>query len=328
MSTVDHRTDRATDSPATQPVFQDIDRRHVALWGNHTVTMRHTLADRELFSDESLSRLIETIDPSSVVINTMADDVSTWAHCDAAGLAGSSVLDAVRKGRLWVNMMAIDKVDPRFGELLEQMYRELETSMPDFTTFKRKLGLLISSPGAKVFYHCDVPGQALWQIRGRKRIWIYPATEPFLSPTAIENVICARGEEEVPYEPWFDDYAEVYELEPGDMLHWGLNGPHRVENLDMLNVSLTTEHWTPGIRRSFARHYGNGVLRNSLRWRPRSSSTDGPAFWTKAALTAAWRTSGMHRRQGFKRVLNYRVDPDAPNGRVFVPEAQRTSVDL
>ena len=56
-------------------------------------------------------------------------------------------------------MMAIEKVDPRFGELLEQMYVELETAMPDFCTFKRKLGLLISSPGAKVFYHFDVPGR-------------------------------------------------------------------------------------------------------------------------------------------------------------------------
>jgi hypothetical protein len=326
MSSVDHSRDRTDSAQAARPVFQDVDRRQVAMWGNHTVRMRHTLAGRDLFSDESLAHLIETIDPRSVVINTMGDDVSTWGHCDASGLPGSTVLDAVRNGRIWINMMAIEKVDPRFGELLEQMYSELEGTMPDFTTFKRKLGLLISSPRAKVFYHFDVAGQALWQIRGRKRIWIYPATEPFLAPAHIENVICGRGEEEVPYEPWFDDHAEVHELEPGDMLHWGLNGPHRVENLDMLNVSLTTEHWTDEIRRSFARHYGNGVLRNTLRWRPRSRSTDGPAFWAKVALTAAWRTSGQHRRQGFKRVLGYRIDPDAPLGRVPVPEQERTAV--
>ncbi len=320
MSIVDHSPHRTDRSPATQPVFPDIDRRQVALWGNHTVKLRHTLADRDLFSDESLAHLIETIDPSSVVINTMGDDVTTWGHCDATGLPGATVLDAVRNGRIWINMMAVEKVDPRFGELLEQMYSELEGAMPDFRTFKRKLGLLISSPNAKVFYHFDVAGQGLWQLRGRKRIWIYPATEPFLGAKNVENVICGRGEEEVPYEPWFDDHAEVYELEPGDMLHWGLNGPHRVENLDMMNVSLTTEHWTGEIRRSFARHYGNGILRNTLHRRPRSSSTDGPAFWAKAALTAAWRTSGLHSRQGYKRVLSYRIDPDAPLGRVPVPE--------
>ncbi|HEX4357611.1 MAG TPA: hypothetical protein VH141_08825 [Pseudonocardia sp.] len=49
--------------------------------------------------------------------------------------------------------MAIEKVDPRFGELLEQMYRELEHAAPDLRSFKRELGPLISSPGAKVFYH-------------------------------------------------------------------------------------------------------------------------------------------------------------------------------
>jgi hypothetical protein len=29
----------------------------------------------------------------------------------------------------------------------------------------------------------------------------------------------------VPYEPWYDEHAEVYDMEPGDMLHWALNGP-------------------------------------------------------------------------------------------------------
>jgi hypothetical protein len=87
-----------------------------------------------------------------------------------------------------------------------------------FKTFKRKLGLLISSPGAKVFYHFDVPGQGLWQIRGRKRIWIYPPTEPFLRATNVENVVRSLDKEDVPYEPWYDEHAEAYDMEPGDML--------------------------------------------------------------------------------------------------------------
>ncbi len=323
MSILDHASHR-TDAAATQPILPSIGRREVALWGHHTVKLRHTLAGRDLFSDASLAQMIETIDPASVVINTMGDDVSTWGHCDASGLPGSTVLEAVRRGRIWINMMAVEKVDPRFGELLEQMYAELEGAVPDFRTFKRKLGLLISSPNAKVFYHVDVAGQGLWQLRGRKRIWIYPATEPFLRPANAENVICGRGEEEVPYEPWFDEHAEMFELGPGDMLHWGLNGPHRVENLDMMNVSLTTEHWTTEIRRSFARHYGNGILRNTLHRRPRSSSTDGPAFWGKVALTAAWRAGGLHGKQAPRPARRYRIDPDAPLGRVPAPERAAT----
>jgi len=310
-------------------VFDTIAPRDIQLWGNHTVKLRHNLAQRDdLFSDESLANLVERIDPKHIDITTMGDDVSTWGHVDRAGQPGAKVLDAVRGGRVWINMMAIEKADPRFADLLDQMYGELEGTLPDFKTVKRKLGLLISSPTARVFYHFDVPGQALWQIRGRKRIWIYPPTQPFLPPTEVENVVRSLSLEDLSYQPWFDDYAEVYDMEPGDMLHWALNGPHRVSNLDGFSVSLTTEHWTSKIRRSYAMHYGNGVLRNNAHWAPKSSSLDGPAFWAKVGLTAAWRKSGMEKKQGYKRVLTYKVDPDAPLGVVPLEEKDRTTVSL
>jgi hypothetical protein len=308
-------------------VFEKIDSKDIKLWGNHTVKLRHKLAERDdLFSDESLANLVETIDPRHLDITTMGDDVSTWGHVDRDGQPGSKVLDAVRGGRVWINLMAIEKADPRFADLLDQMYSELEGALPDFKTFKRKLGLLISSPTARVFYHFDVPGQALWQIRGRKRIWIYPPTEPFLPSTEVENVVRSLAMEDLSYEPWYDDYAEVYDMEPGDMLHWALNGPHRVSNLDGFSVSLTTEHWTDAIRRSYAMHYGNGILRNAAHITPRSQSLDGPAFWTKVGLTAAWRKSGMQKKQSYKRVLTYKVDPDAPLGVVPLAEQDRKTV--
>ncbi|HTF50332.1 MAG TPA: hypothetical protein VK735_23075, partial [Pseudonocardia sp.] len=97
--------------------------------------LRHTLAERDMFSDESLANLIETIEPRHMDISTMDDDVSTWGHCDRAGLPGARVLEAVRGGRIWINMMAIEKVDPRFAEVLEAMYTELEDALPEFRTF-------------------------------------------------------------------------------------------------------------------------------------------------------------------------------------------------
>jgi len=310
-------------------VFDTIAPRDIQLWGNHTVKLRHNLAQRDdLFSDESLARLVETIDPKYIDITTMGEDVSTWGHVDRAGQPGSKVLDAVRGGRVWINLGAVEKADPRFADLLDQMYGELEGTLPDFKTFKRKLGLLISSPTARVFYHFDVPGQGLWQIRGRKRIWIYPNTKPFLRPQNVEDVVRSLAMEDLPYESWYDDHAEVYDLEPGEMLHWALNGPHRVSNLDGFSVSLTTEHWTNQIRRSYAMHYGNGILRNKLGWAPRSSSLDGPAFWAKVGMTAAWRKSGMEKKNTYQRRLTYKVDPEAPLGVVPLDEKDQVTVKL
>ncbi|HET7411431.1 MAG TPA: hypothetical protein VFJ18_02115, partial [Pararhizobium sp.] len=227
--------------------------------------------------------------------------------------SGNDVLEAVKRGRIWINMMNIHEIDPRFSDVLGGMYEELHRTMPGFSSFKQTLGLLISSPNAQVFYHADVPGQGLWQIRGRKRIWIYPNSEPFLKTEEIEKVVRGVQEEDISYQPWYEDHAVAYDLEPGDMLHWPLNGPHRVKNHDCVNISLTTEHWTPEIRRHFAMNYGNGVLR-SLGWTPRSRASNGAAFWPKAALALAWRKTGMEKRQSFRRKIEFQVDPAAPDG--------------
>lgn len=297
-------------------VLEKIEPRHVALWGRHTVKLRHTLSDRDLFSDPSIAELIDTVDPSHLKIETMPDDgydVRAWSSCDRTGLTGMEVLEAVRRGRIWVELKALEQIDDRFADVLDSLYRELEADLP-FSTFKRKLNLLVSSPNARVFYHFDVPGQTLIQLRGRKRIWIYPPSEPFLRPRDVENTVRSVATEGLDYHEWFDDYAEVYDMEPGDLLHWALNGPHRVANYDSLSVSLTTEHWTPEVRRSYALHYGNGLLRSVAHWRPRSYATTGAAFWAKVAMTAAWRVSGMQGKHSYRWTPGYRIDPDAPGG--------------
>lgn len=286
-------------------------------WGKQTAKLHHHLDESGLFTDESLARLIERIPQDISPINTMATtghEASSWSYCDRSGLTGEEVLDAISHGRLWINMRKLEELDPRFNELLNDMFSELAREVPGFVPFRKSLGLLISSPNAQVFYHSDPPGQSLWQIRGRKRIYLYPTNEPFLKAPELENLIRGVTEEEISYDPSFDEHAEVYDIEPGDMLHWELNRPHRVENADCLNISLTTEHWTPEIRRHFGMNYGNGVLRQQFGWTPSSRAISGPAFWAKVALAVAWRAMGLQQKMEFKRVMRYRVDPNATDG--------------
>ena len=299
-------------------IIKSFEPKHAKLWSRQTVKLQHNLPSSPLFSEESLANLIDELPSDRVAINTMAPGMpkkDSWSYCDHSGRSGEEILDIVKNGRLWVNMTQLETVSDDFAELLENMFLEFEQYLPDFQTFKRSIGLLVSSPNSQVFYHCDVPGQSLWQIAGRKRVFIYPAEEPFLNPPEVENVIRARTEEEVNYESWYDEYAEIYDLEPGEMLHWRLNGPHRVVNLDSVNISITTEHWTPEIRRSYAMNYGNGILRD-LGLNPKSRSIEGLGFWSKVALTAAWRASGLHKGQAFKRTYKFKIDPSSAGGLV------------
>lgn len=299
-----------------QRIVDNVEAHVSEVWGSQTVKLTHSLVGSDLFSDGSLASLIDSVDPPMLGIKTMGDhceNPTSWYRCSREGVAGIEVLEAARHGRIWINISAVHEADSRFAEILDTLYGELETHLPQFRTSKRRLGLLISSPGAHVLYHADPLGQGLLQVRGHKRVWIYPATPPFLEPREIENIVRGVTEEELSYQPWFDNYAEIHDLEPGEMLHWTLNAPHRVGNHDSMNVSLTTEHWTKEIRRFYAMNYGNGLLRSLFGATPRSRALTGAAFWAKAGLTVAGRALAGHDRQ-VRPGARYHVDPSSPSG--------------
>ncbi len=289
---------------------------HAGKFGKETLHLEHTLHKSELFSDERLAGLVENADRKHYHVNTRSsgkDGKLRRREGEFGKLSGMEILDAVRTGDIWINLRAPQVVDPAYGELLGDMYREFEARVPGLKTFKHITTILISSPNVYVPYHCDVPGQMLWQVRGRKRVWLYPAKEPFVSPNAIEKLILGEVHEtDMVYDPAFDENAQVIDLEPGRMLHWPLNWPHRVENHDCLNVSVTTEHYTSEIRTSYAVNYANGILRKMGVANP-AKQESGLTALAKTALAAGVKFSGLGKKAAKPYTIDFAVDPAAPN---------------
>lgn len=65
-----------------------------------------------------------------------------------------------------------------------------------------------------------MPGQHLWQLIGRKRVYVYPNSPPFLTDRQLEDIALFEIEVDLPYKPWYDEHARVLDLEPGQMLSW------------------------------------------------------------------------------------------------------------
>ena len=301
-----------------EPILTNWEDKHARLYGKHLVRLKHRLHLSPLFSDDALARLIETVPREHYHINTMNQqyhDPESWRDGEIGGASGRDVLRAVQNGSIWVLIQRVADIDAGYREVLDDIFQEFEDKVPGLRTFKQKMSILISSPKIQVYYHCDIPGQSLWQIRGRKRVYVYPNTEPFLRAEAMEKIVLNEADEQdTPYEPWFDDYAEIIDLEAGEMLHWPINGPHRVVNHDCLNVSFTTEHWTPELRNRYACLYANGILRRSFGVRNPAVNGSGPALWGKLGLAAAHRFSGMQRKNKMTFKVDFRVDPEAPGG--------------
>lgn len=267
-------------------------------WNKKIVPVRHDLATNPLFSDEALAKLIEGNPRAIREVSTMdpdREDRATWKRASFEDMSGMEVLQAVRDGLLWINVAEAGSFDPRYQAIIDKLLGDLAAQVPGLKTFQHRIGLLISSPNARVFYHCDIPGQGLMHVRGEKTIWIYPDGDPFLPQEALERVVTGLSYEEIDYDPSFEEKATVLHLKPGMGALWPLNYPHRVVNGDSLNVSFTVEYWTDEIRRHYLVNLANGVGRHFVGWKPRSRAISGPVFWMKAGFAAAWKLSGAKK---------------------------------
>ncbi|MDB5819409.1 MAG: hypothetical protein JWQ11_3049 [Rhizobacter sp.] len=328
-----------------EAVFLDWQDNTRLQWGRQALCLSHRWHEDALFSMESLAALIERHPMSSYSLMSTGPAIGTstgravhrdavdaelyrpglraaeakrgWREGTIGNLSGAETIAAIGRGGMWLNLRDVQDHDPRYAALIESAHAELARRIPGFEPKALRMGILVSSPDARVHFHADLPGQALWQIAGRKRVYLYPPRAPFLPPEVLEHIAMTAVEVGIPYEAPFDEHATVFDLEPGQMLHWPLNSPHRVDNLGVLNISVTTEYWTPEIRRSQMVTLANGLMRRHLGVRSPGRALNGPSFWAKAALQAGWRRSPWAKRERrLQRPITFRLDRDHADGRV------------
>src|SRR5262249_39924269 len=156
----------------------------------------HTL---NLFDDEQLVELLDRHPRRDLGINTMGDDPARrdeWQEGRAGSLNADQLLEAVGAGRIWLNIPRVMDHHRQYAELVRALYHELEGVCPGLQTFNHSANLLVSSPGAQVYFHLDCPANMLWHIRGRKRVWAYPLESQVVSDETIEAVLCGEKSEE------------------------------------------------------------------------------------------------------------------------------------
>jgi hypothetical protein len=301
-------------------IIADWQPHHQMLFGQHAILLRHRLAETGLFTREALGRVIERCPKHEFGLEsvTMQSERPLRIYGELGGASGVEAIAAIEKGRMWMNIRRVMDWAPEYRDLLDTIFAEFEARMPGFRTFKRNIGILISSPNAFVPYHADIQGQSLWQISGVKRVFVYPRSDVFMRPQNVEKILLRETTEDMPYQPWFDDYATVFDLRPGEMLTWPLYAPHRVRNHDCLNISVTMEHWTRPIWNSYAVHYGNGVLRRTVGLQNTSTSDHGLHVYPKAAAAFLWKKMGRQISGDVVKQRNFRIDAGSENGRADI----------
>ena len=292
-----------------------------AAFGRAPQVTRHRYHERDVFSKASLVALLDDYPRRHLQAYTMGTDPARredWRQVDIAeGTSGADLWRAVENGRLWLNLVHIEENRAEYRELIEDMYARLGARCPHLESPRAThSALLISSPGAQVYYHLDAEPNMLWHIAGEKDVWLYPAMHPDLVPQEyLENIYAGEIGENLPWRPEFDELAVRRRLRPGDAASWPHNAPHRIVNLDM-NVSPATSYYTPSVYRRQYVQLANRFLLRNLGVRRRGTAENGaiPAL-KRVAYRAINKVRPFTRRaRSAGYVTDLQLDPDAPLG--------------
>lgn len=283
-------------------------------FGRTLTGAKHTLDRSPSFCDASLAALLDAYPRDQLGIWTFAthgEGEEAPVRGVAPDLSGEDLLTAVRQGRIWLNLRATNQLVADYAPIGDQIFDGLQEATGQ-KIIKRDMGVLISSPGINVHYHLDIPLVALFQVRGDKTIWFYPPSAPYAPDEKLEAIVLRQQEEGLAFKNEFEEAATEIRLKPGMAVTWPQTAPHRVQNGDMMNVSLSCEFMTlPALLRANAL-YANGKLRRNLGARPRRPGHMSAGLLGKAALARLIKQTEGKPPTTTPTPPSFMVDPDAP----------------
>ncbi len=293
--------------------------------------LKHDYHKSELFSDEALVELLDNYPRTWLQCYTMGtnpENHNEWTPVHIAECTGLEIMQALKKGRIWINAVNIDQYNKEYGELIAQIYKKIAINCPHIHNLRNAFNaLLISSPGIQVYYHMDTDPNMLWHIRGTKKFWVYPARDDRFTPhNYIEEIIAHERHENMPYERWYDDHAYTVTLEGGQAVSWPQHSPHRVENVTV-NISLTSSYESSQSRRLVGVYGANYYFLKKLGIKNRPSNTDGVIPALKAF--SYYVSNKLNLLKKGSRTSTYvsdiEVDPNSDTGLSKRSEASRTA---
>ncbi len=290
------------------------------------MSFEHNLGATGLFTDEALINLLERhpLDKLDVCTMGAADHPeypNKFRTGDSRGVSAKALLDAVKAGRIWLNLRQAMNIHDDYKRVLDAMYGELAEETGN-KAFNPKGGILISSPVARVPYHFDKTETILWHVRGKKRIYIYPLEQKFISDSDYEKVLTDALNDDLPYDSSFDADAKIIDLAEDTALLWPLNSPHRVDNQSFC-VSVTTEYSTRQSGMKNAAMLTNATLRARMGLNPSYSDDGHMTRHVKSILGRAISKVSLAPKIVKPDMVTFKIDQDAEDFLVDVEPFQR-----
>lgn len=218
---------------------------------DHGFKVRHQLCDRSEFGLTRLVELAQELPESSV--EYYAGNVSVDQRSKHYPRNGLSVVETVRRIEECGSWMVMKNVEthPNYGKflrtLLDEWYTQIDSSLLERLRGglnRERAFMFVSSPNSVTPYHMDDEHNLLLQIRGAKLVNLWdPKDRTVVSERQIESQLQfwhdSDHERYMPYREEFQERAKLFELNPGEGLHFPFGAPHWVKNGPQVSVSFS-----------------------------------------------------------------------------------------
>jgi hypothetical protein len=226
---------RTTSLPSPAVSYDETTFRR--LFNKEPFFIDHDLVGHPLFTLPRIIQLARSLPEDRVEYNAGNLPISQDPQkTPRTGLSVEETIQRIEECRSWMVLKNVE-TDPDYRELLQACLAPFEPLVSPMRG--QEAFVFVSSPGSITPFHIDPECNFLLQIRGTKTVRLFPMPdEELLTEVELErfyaggtrNLVC-RDEE--------GKKARVYELAPGQGLHFPVTMPHWVQNGPEVSISFS-----------------------------------------------------------------------------------------
>ncbi|MBX7168811.1 MAG: cupin-like domain-containing protein [Pirellulales bacterium] len=201
----------------------------------------HRLVDHPLLQLPRLIELASWLPESRVEYN--AGDLSINQDPKLTPRNGLNIDETIRRIEECRSWMVLKNVEqhPEYKALLDECLEQVrplsEQVEPGMN--QREGFIFVSSPGSVTPYHLDPENNFLLQVRGTKQVHMFDAHDQVVvSDAEIENVLTG-GHRNLPFKEEYRVRGELFDLVPGEGLHFPVAAPHYVKVGPEFSISFS-----------------------------------------------------------------------------------------
>ena len=126
------------------PIFTSWPAQASVLFKIQTLRVEHRLHMMPLFSEDGLAELISSYPReyySLIHMGAKGAEKKFWREGEIGSLDGRQVIEAIRNGRMWLNLRDVTEVDDRYRAVLDEVFAELSERVDGLVAPVRSAGL-------------------------------------------------------------------------------------------------------------------------------------------------------------------------------------------